>query len=200
MINLENFIQGANMNISMTGKKAIFSSYNGNKIKNILDGTVLEIDENKQNCKGHIKIQHEIDNQKVISNICGVGKILVSQGNSLRKNEVIGLVGDSTIEYTMKDSQGESLKFDDFLTPKPDTDKTKKSKDDKEKNKEDDKEKNKEKEKNKKKPKEIEKPTGLYNAVRRASLLPFSFIHKVLGGKSDKKLNEEIDRIRQLLK
>ena len=207
---MKNFIKPVNGGqVSYRGdKKMIISSFNGDRVLSTYDGIITESDPTQ--CGGFIQIEHDINNKAHFSNYCNVGRIMIGRRVPVRQGETIGYVGDDNLEYEIFNSNGHKQSLHSFFTIKNN------DKDDKTK---------KEKPKEVKTPEiKTSKQTyfdklnssepGLHSLTKNLIVAPFhvtDFIGKKvkqginkLKSKKDEeneqKVNEEIDRIKQLLK
>lgn len=169
------------------------------------DGIVFEIKNDE--CDGMIKIEHTSGSKKIYSKICKCGNIDVSIGNSVRQGEKIGKIQGNIVELTFVDSFSSSISPYSLLSLGLDDNKKEKDKEEQKGLGEPEKEKKKEKEKEKtddgleydKKRREYDPTKKIPNPFLDALLLPFHFVDAALSPKS-KKLKEEIDRIKDLIK
>jgi len=164
------------------------------------DGVIYDVDKNK--CDGFIKIQHNFEDQIVYSEICGVNKgIGVTINRPIYKGELLGHCGGNELKLKISDGHNYLPICCPFFEVKNE-------------NKKDEKE-NKKDEKEKKKvttvtttknPSKYDDALNIWDAT---ILAPFEFVTNALMAKDKKKekddddknkLNEEIKRIRQLLK
>lgn len=163
-----------------TPKSWEFESYQNDRLFSPFEGEVIDTG---SECGGFIKIEHRVKDENVYSKFCGVGRISVLSGNRVRKNEVIGYFGTTPIKLSMVDRRDNSLNIDTFYTE------------------------SKEKQKD---PEKKQKDTGYTpsgssndiakNLLKGLVLSPFIPFHLLSKKKEDEKVNEEINRIKQLLK
>lgn len=166
-------------------------------------------------CKDFIRIEHNIEDRAVYSLFCNVGKLSVSNRDKVRQGEMIGKFSDDKIDYFILDDNNKKMQivkfFEEKVEPvKKEKDGKDKEKDEKEKNKDGKSKEGKDKEKNgdenKKKSRTSSGESGIENVFLDALLLPFSLVHsgtKKLTGDSDekdKKLQENIEKIKKLIK
>ena len=111
---LSNPIPNGRTSTSYMSKTVEISSYNSDTIFSPAQGTIVSSD--KLKCDGNIKIEHFIDGETYYSNFCKVNKIMSFRGNQVRQGELIGTVGDSPIEYTVTDKDGNKLDISKFLS------------------------------------------------------------------------------------
>jgi hypothetical protein len=89
-------------NIKMEGsKKMIVSSFKDSKILSTYDGIVTQVNPNV--CNGFIQIEHNIENVAYFSNFCNVGRIMVGRRLPVKQGEEIGYLGDNDLVYTIVD-------------------------------------------------------------------------------------------------
>jgi hypothetical protein len=188
-----------NLDNKTTSKTMVFIGHPNDKVVSPYDGVVVESDD--FNCDGFVKIEHLIKGKTFYSEICNVKNQIVFKGYRVKKNDIIGSVGnDGVIEYRISDDDGNFVKIGDFFN-----DSTKLT-DDENINKEIDKQKD---SKNKinldlglSKDKEL---PVLYRGAMNLFALPFSTVGSVFkGGKKkskndDEKINEDIVRIKKLI-
>lgn len=179
------------------------------KILSPADGIVSKID--KKECDGLILIEHGIGMKKIYSKICGCGRIDVGEGNPVSKGEKIGTAATNQIELILLDSFGDKLPYSDYINKvdsddgliddkKNDSDKNKKGLGQPEKEKEKETEKNKEEDNTKTSTsREYNPEKKIPNPFLDLLLLPFHVVDGAMSNKN-KKLKEEIDRIKELIK
>lgn len=183
---LSNPIPNGKMSNSMLSKTVEISSYNSDTIFSPAQGTIVSSDKFK--CGGNIKIEHYIDGNTYYSSFCNVNKLMSFTGNQVRQGEIIGTVGDSPIEYSVTDKDGNKLDVSKFLSGGFEPAKTKETT--KEKKKED-----------KKTDYEFKKKTP--NPFMDLLLSPLSIINKAFSEKSSiskkNSVTEEINKIKKLI-
>jgi hypothetical protein len=184
-----NPIPNGTISNSPFSKTIEFSSYNSDYIISPAEGVIVSSDKFK--CGGNIKIEHFIDGETYYSNFCNVNRIIPFKGTQVKPGEMIGTVGDSSIEYTVTDKSGSQLNAGKFLSGGFGETKTK------------------ENEHNKVtgvKPTEVDTYSGkkIPNPFMDALLSPFSIINKAFSEKStiSKKndIKEDINKIKKLIK
>jgi hypothetical protein len=198
---MENFeipVAGGNVDDS-NSKELVISSYQGNLVRAPYDGVVKDVDVNR--CGGHIKIEHNVNGQKCYSSFCEVNRITVNKGDTIRKGNSIGIMGDKDITYSILNDSGKKINTKPFFSG---IDTSTNDKDDSEKN-------TKEKKKKKKtddNTSSIGKGQDIFTAI---GLAPFNLVDKLIGNKfkagplyresilKDKVLQEELKRIKRLL-
>ena len=184
-------------------KEIVISSYQGNLIRAPYEGVVDKMDPN--HCGGYIKIQHNFDGKQYYSSFCEVNRITVNRGDNVRKGNSIGIMGDKDITYSVLDSSGRKINSKPFFNGINNT-----SKDDKT-------------DKTKKEPKKVNydkkdstanlglpKDNNSQDIFTAAGLSPFNLMDKIFNIKpiplnkesviDDKVLQEELNRIKKLLK
>ena len=162
-------------------------------------------------CKDFIRIEHKLEDRKVYSLFCDVGKVAVSNKDKVRQGQMIGKFSDDKIDYFILDDNNKKTQIVSFFEKKVDPvkkEKEGKEKEGKEKENKDkegkDKKQNNDNEKNKKRTSTGE--SGIENVFLDALLLPFSLVHsgakKITGDsdEKDKKLQENIEKIKKLIK
>ena len=157
-------------------------------------GEVNEVDPSV--CDGNIKIKHNINGVSYISEFCNVERISVRVGESVRQKEKIGNLGYKSLKSWVYDNHGKKYSMAHFIN---DAEKDKESKVTTTK-------------KEKKQPINYDtKYSGLAKLPIDVLLSPLSLMKDVMSYKTDKQkqkekekeeqnLNEEINRIKELLK
>jgi hypothetical protein len=172
-------------------KEYIYTSDSTDNVIAPYDGIIYDVDTNK--CDGFIKIKHNFGGQFVFSEICGVNKgIFVTINRPVQKGEMLGYCGGNELKLKISDGR-------DYLPICCPFFEKKTAKNKKEENK---------KEENKKVTtttrKNPNKDDNAFNIWDATILAPFDFISRALMAKNKKKddeeLNEEIKRIKELLK
>jgi hypothetical protein len=178
-------------------KELVISSYMGNLVRSPYNGVVKDVDVNR--CGGHIKIEHNVNGQKCYSSFCEVNRITVNKGDTIRKGNSIGIMGDKDITYSILNDSGKKINTKPFFSG---IDTSTNDKDDSEKN---TKEKKKKTDDN---TSSIGKGQDIFTAI---GLAPFNLVDKLIGNKfkagplyresilKDKVLQEELKRIKRLL-
>ena len=178
-------------------KELVISSYMGNLVRSPYNGVVKDVDVNR--CGGHIKIEHNVNGQKCYSSFCEVNRITVNKGDTIRKGNSIGIMGDKDITYSILNDSGKKINTKPFFSG---IDTSTNDKDDSEKN---TKEKKKKTDDN---TSSIGKGQDIFTAI---GLAPFNLVDKLIGDKfkagplyresilKDKVLQEELKRIKRLL-
>ena len=185
-------------------KEVKLLSFPGSKLSSPHNGVVVR--SLTPPCENYLKIAHNVDGNIVYSLFCGVTQRFVNNGDKVRKGETIGKFGDDKIMYHIVDDNDKKLQIVKFFESEVEPVKSKKE-DGKEK--EDEKKKKEETPKSKVKNKEKKGPNidpdhGMENIGLDLILLPFSALNAVTSKKSDKekdkKLEEQINRIKNILK
>ena len=194
MIQFINPVSGSRM-IDIPGSKSIkLSPGYGTPIVSPYDGVVEDVENDS------VTISHNVNNQNVYSKFSGIHRPQVGVNVPLRQGETLAY-GDATdIEYSVMDDNGRKVSVVPYfqgINPNTTTHNHTTSNDDDEKK----------KEKNNR-PKPIAGKSYIADFLSDIALSPFKFVHKPMqkglnklsGVKDDDKLNEEIDRIKKLLK
>ena len=202
---MENFdvpVSGGRVDDS-NSKEIVISSYQGNLVRAPYEGVVEKMDPN--HCGGYIKIQHNVNGKQYYSSFCEVNRITVNKGDNIRKGNSIGIMGDKDITYSVLDSSNRKINSKPFFNGIDNTSKDNKT------------------DKTKKEPKVSNKDTSSsfrdlgvpkndngQDIFTATGLAPFNLLDKLLKIKpvplnkesviEDKVLQEEVDRIKQLLK
>jgi hypothetical protein len=183
-------INGSRIDTSHTSKTITVGTNPMDVIRAPYHGTVVDM---KGNC---ITIQHDVNGEEIYSKICKVHRPQVSYNNSLKKNEIIGYGGNEDIEYSILNSRGSSVNVQPYLKGIDDVKDKKDVKDIENKK------------KKKIEPSVDTKKPAMANIFTDVLLSPLGLAHKLgkkglnklTGKKEDDQLNEEINRIKQLLK
>ena len=194
MIQFINPVSGSRM-IDIPGSKSIkLSPGYGTPIVSPYDGVVENVGNDS------VTISHNVNNQNVYSKFSGIHRPQVGVSVPLRQGETLAY-GDSTdIEYSVMNDNGRKvsvLPYFQGINPNTTTTNTNTTSNDDEKN----------KEKNDR-PKPIQGKSYIADFLSDIALSPFKVIHKPMqkglnklsGVKDDDSVNEEINRIKQLLK
>lgn len=186
------------------------SSFRDSKVLSTYDGIVTQVDPNV--CNGFIQIEHDINDVPYFSNFCNVGRIMVGRRLPVSQGETIGYLGDESLEYSIVDDNDDKQSLSNFF--KRENRETSKEVDS---NKSDDKDKT-DKIKSVELPKDNYvdrtqgKDVGFHSLMKNALVAPFhvtDFLEKKRLNnvesrknkkKEEEKLNEELNRIKQLLK
>ena len=180
------------------------------------DGVVTAVDYKK--CDGFVQISHLINGKIFYSEICGANKnIFVGSGMDVKKGQTIASCGGKNVTFEVKDGNKDKVSISTFMKglPEPKKDDTEKKKEPENK-----KESEKKKESDKKKEEDFldkkekkgwdltnpKDPKELPNLFTSLMLTPFAFIEKGLAPKKkqtdeeEERLNEEIQKIRKMIK
>ena len=168
-------------------------SYFSSKIVAPYDGDVVEVDPSV--CDGKIKIKHNINGLYYFSEFCNVNRIQVRQGEFVRKNENIGDLGDNSLKVHVYDNNGNKYPISKFIkdSDKKPEEKSKYETEDKVEYKDNSR---------------SEYP-GEFTLPINTLLTPLTIFNDMMSYKGkkkkkkveeDEKINEEIDRIKELLK
>jgi len=195
-------VSGGRVNDS-NSKELVISSYQGNLVRAPYGGVVDKMDPN--HCGGYIKIQHNVNGKQYYSSFCEVNRITVNASDKVRKGNSIGIMGDKDITYSVLDSSSRKINSKPFFDGIDNTSKDNKTT------------------KTKKEPKlsndktsssidnlGLSKDSNSQDIFTAAGLAPFNLMDKIFNIKpvslnkesviEDKVLQEEVDRIKQLLK
>lgn len=201
---MEKFINPApygNMKSSIMSKSIDLISYPNSKLINPYDGVVVF--DRTPSCEGLIKIKHEYNGDIFYSEFCNVGKSFVSSGDRLRQGQNIGYFTDDKIEYSIKNDDGKKLDVSKFMNGF-------------ENKKEEPKKEEPKKEEPKKEITKLDKnnkDVGSGNIFLDTLLSPFSVANDITSGvgreikksfkedySSNKRLTEQIDKIKKIIK
>lgn len=168
---------------------------NSSTIVSPYDGDIVETDPSV--CNGKIRIKHNINALSYYTEFCNVNRIKVRTGEFIRQNEVIGDLGDNNLKVYVYDNTGKKHSVSEFIRTsdkKPEVSKKEKTKDDNYTN------------YNKSYTSKSKYP-GLYTLPFNAVLAPLTIFNNMMSYKGkkkkveeDEKINEEINRIKRLLK
>jgi hypothetical protein len=171
---------------------------NSSTIVSPYDGDVVEVDPSV--CNGKIRIKHNINGLFYYTEFCNVNRIKVRNGEFIRKNEIIGDLGDKSLKVYVYDNTGRKHSVSEFIKTS-----NKKTIDPK-------KEKKIEKDSNynyyNDNPRKDKYP-GILTLPINVALAPLSIFNDMMSYKGkkknkkveeDEKINEEINRIKELLK
>jgi len=169
---------------------------NSSTIVSPYDGDVIETDPSV--CNGKIRIKHNINGLFYYTEFCNVNRIKVRNGEFIRKNETVGDLGDNSLKVYVYDNTGRKHSVSEFI--KTSNEKTIDPK----------KEKKVEKDSNynyyNDNPRKDKYP-GILTLPINMALAPLSIFNDMMSYKGkkkkveeDEKINEEINRIKELLK
>ena len=200
MIQFINPVSGSRM-MNIPGSKSIkLSPGYGTPIVSPYDGVVEDVENDS------VTISHNVNNQNVYSKFSGIHRPQVGINVPLRQGETLAY-GDATdIEYSVIDDNGRKVSVVPYfqgINPNTTTNNHTTSNYGDDDN--DDGEKKKEKND---RPKPIAGKSYIADFLSDIALTPFKFVHKPMqkglnklsGVKDDDNLNEEINRIKELLK
>jgi hypothetical protein len=176
-----------NLNQGMLSKTVGLSSYDNDRLVSPYDGIVVP---SINRCDGNLTIEHNVNGETFYSDFCEIGRVIVGIGSTVKQGHTIGYFSDKEISFSILNKNKSKQNVDNFLSGyqfKKDV-KDPKTKDPK-----------------------IKEPTvkssedriGGSDIFTDILLSPISFIKKALSDKPKKKddeLNEDINRIKQLLK
>ena len=163
-------------NLKKSSNQWNFTSYENDRLFPPADGIITET---SSECNGLIKIKHNVNGETIYSKFCGVGNISAITGQNVRKSNTIGYFGTKPIYFTLLDKRDKKLNIESFFTdiPKDKKSETKKS--------------------------SYTPPTQsddlakyLIKATLGAPFIPFALLSK----KDKSKIEEELTRIKKLLK
>ena len=184
-------------------KELVISSYQGNLVRAPYSGVVEKMDPN--HCGGYIKIQHNVNGKQYYSSFCEVNRITVNASDKIRKGNSIGIMGDKDITYSVLDSSSRKINSKPFFDGIDNTSKDNKTTKDKKETKQSDKDTS-----SSSRDLGLPKSDNDQDMFTAAGLAPFNLLDKLLKIKpvplnkesviEDKVLQEEVDRIKQLLK
>jgi len=111
MIKSNKIIHG---DIDFKSKSAELKSYRMDKVMSPYDGSVVKT--NNNNCNsGYMLIQHNIDGTKFYSQFCGIDNPLVHLSDDVRGGTTLGFFSDDPITYSVLSSNLEYLNPKKFL-------------------------------------------------------------------------------------
>ena len=196
MIQFINPVRGSRLD-NISGSKGVKITPNyGAPIVSPYGGIVTDI------ANDGVTISHNINNQKIYSHFKGIHRPQVGVNIPLRQGDTFAYGDTNDIEYYISDNAGKKLDVMKYINGFDENTSTKTN--DKDKDKDKDNNKNK---KNKEPIKLTDKPP-LHDFFTDMMLSPLNLIHKPLkkgldklkGIDDDENLNEEINRIKKLLK
>jgi hypothetical protein len=89
-----------------------FSSFKLDNINSPFAGVVTDV--SQTDCGGKVKLKHVFNGNTLYSKFCNVSTILVSRGENVNGGEKIGKFGDKPVEYVLSDG-GKNLNPKDFF-------------------------------------------------------------------------------------
>jgi len=175
-----------NLNQGMLSKTVGLSSYENDRLVSPYDGIVVP---SINRCDGNLTIEHNVNGETFYSDFCEIGRVIVGIGSTVKQGHTIGYFSDKEISFSILNKKKSKQNVNDFLSGhqfKKDEKKDVKKSETKE-------------------PivKSNEPRIGGSDIFTDILLSPISFIKKALSDKPKKKddeLNEDINRIKQLLK
>lgn len=178
-----------NLNQGMLSKTVGLSSYDNDRLVSPYDGIVVP---SFNRCDGNLSIEHNVNGETFYSDFCEIGRVIVGIGSTVKQGHTIGYFSDKEISFSILNKNKSKQNVGDFLSGHQ-FNKDSKTKD------------SKTKEPKTKEPtvKSSEDRIGGSDIFTDILLSPISFIKKALSDKPKKKddeLNENIIRIKQLLK
>ena len=143
-------------------------------------------------CDGKIRIKHRINGLAYFTEFCNVTRPSVRTGESVRQNETIGDLGNNSLKVNVYDNNGTKYPISKFIK---DSDKKPEEKVKTKRNSDYDSD------------YRDSKYPGEYTLTMNALLTPLTIFNDMMSYKGkkkkveeDEKINEEIDRIKELLK
>jgi hypothetical protein len=169
---------------------------NSSTIVSPYDGDIVETDPSV--CNGKIRIKHNINALSYYTEFCNVNRIKVRTGEFIRQNEVIGDLGDNNLKVYVYDNTGKKHSVSEFIKTSNEKTIDPKTADKADKADKYDKSSN---------YTSKSKYPGLYTLPFNAVLAPLTIFNNMMSYKGkkkkveeDEKINEEINRIKKLLK
>jgi len=199
-----NPLPNGKMKNSTFSNEVEFTSYKTDTVLCPFEGVVISTD--KLKCGGYVKIEHFVNGDTFHSNFCNVERIMVFPGNQVKRGQIIGVVGDDPIRYSITDKNKTKQDVSLFLSGSLGTSNNS--------NKDDKKEKEKQEKDKKEKKKKEEDPLSNYNPKKSEGavnpfmdilLSPFSLLSSALKLKKESVddtneiLKEEISEIKKLI-
>ena len=174
---------------SSYSKTVSLSSYDNDKLVSPYDGTVVS---SNNRCDGNLSIEHNVNGGTFYSDFCEIGRVIVGVGGTVKQGSTIGYFSDKDVSFSILNKNMSKQNVDNFLSGGQfkQEDKDPKTKEPKTKEPSE---------------KSSEHRIGGSDIFLDTLLSPVSLIHKALTHKpqkkkKDDKLNENINRIKQLLK
>lgn len=168
---------------------------NSSTIVSPYDGDIVETDPSV--CNGKIRIKHNLNALSYYTEFCNVNRIKVRTGEFIRQNEVIGDLGDNNLKVYVYDNTGKKHSVSEFI----------KTSDKKLENPKKEKLVDKEEDRKDYDDYESNDLPGMYTLPINALLTPLTIFNNMMSYKGkkkkveeDEKINEEINRIKRLLK
>ena len=178
-----------NLNQGMLSKTVGLSSYDNDRLVSPYDGIVVP---SFNRCDGNLSIEHNVNGETFYSDFCEIGRVIVGIGNTVKQGHTIGYFSDKEISFSILNKNKSKQNVGDFLSGHQFKKDVKKSETKEPKTKETS-------------SKSSNDRVGGSDIFTDILLSPISFINKALSDKPKKKkedddLNENIIRIKQLLK
>ena len=168
---------------------------NSSTIVSPYDGDVVETDPSV--CNGKIRIKHNLNALSYYTEFCNVNRIKVRTGEFIRQNEVIGDLGDNNLKVYVYDNAGKKHSVSEFI----------KTSDKKLENPKKEKWVDKEEDRRYYDDYDNNDLPGMYTLPINTLLTPLTIFNNMMSYKGkkkkveeDEKINEEINRIKRLLK
>jgi hypothetical protein len=186
-------------------KKIIYNPESDDYIIAPYDGTIDEIQEGlRENRNGFIRIRHSVDGETYYSEISGLKDIMTQRGVNVSQKDKLSRTGNYLVEYEIKNKSKDKVSIGPFFTGDiggKSSKELKKSDSGSSKSRNDDNDSYNDWNKPYRK---IEKVPDIFTSL---FLSPINLAYKALTdfpgkkeNKEEKELNEEVKRIRQLLK
>jgi hypothetical protein len=176
------------LNQGMLSKTVGLSSYNNDRLVSPYDGIVVP---SFNRCDGNLSIEHNVNGEIFYSDFCEITRIIVGIGGAVKQGHTIGYFSDNEISFSILNKNKSKQNVNDFLSGNRFIKDVKKSETKEPKTKESNVKSNNDR-------------IGGSDIFTDMLLSPLSFIKKALTDKPKKKkdddLNENIIRIKQLLK
>lgn len=110
---MSKFIKPSSGSMSTSGNDVEFDDSNMSKIVSPYEGVTTKV--SLTDCGGRIVIKHDLGNETVTSEFCGVSTISTYTGERLSQGDKIGSFGSSPIKYSISDSRGNKLNPKDYF-------------------------------------------------------------------------------------
>jgi hypothetical protein len=197
-----NPVPNGKMKTSTFSNEVEFTSYKTDTVLCPFEGVVISTD--KLKCGGHVKIEHFVNGDTFYSNFCNVERIMVFPGNQVKRGQIIGVIGDNPIQYSITDKRKSKQDVSLFLSGSLGTSNNSNKDNKKEKEKKEKIEKVK-KEKDSLSTSNYKKSEGVANPFMDVLLSPFSLLSSALKLKKESVddtneiLKEEISEIKKLI-
>jgi len=172
----------------LLSKTVSLSSYDNDRLVSPYDGIVVP---SINRCDGNLSIEHNVNGEIFYSDFCEIARIIVGIGGTVKQGHTIGYFSDNDISFSILNKNKSKQNVNDFLSGNRFVKDDKKSETKEPKTKESN-------------VTSSEPRIGGSDIFTDILLSPISFINKALSDKPKKKkdddLNENIIRIKQLLK